>query len=64
MTDDPERGRIIEQNRALRSMGDADRRAAIDAAPNVFGFSRFIERARKVQLRNSYRNFRPDGGVA
>jgi hypothetical protein len=53
--------RLVAQNRAMRALNDADRAASIAAASNVIGFERFTIRARQVQVRDSYRRFRPGG---
>ena len=64
MMDEEVRKRIVAQNRDMRAMTESDRRTAIERASNVIGHDRFCERARHVELRNSYRSFRPDGGKA
>ncbi|WP_375382285.1 hypothetical protein [uncultured Sphingomonas sp.] len=50
------------RTKAMRLMSEADRRAAIDAAPNVIGFNRFADVARQRDLTEDYR--RPRGGGA
>lgn len=49
--------RIAVQNREMRALADGARREAIQSAPNVAGYDRFADRARQVQVRDSYRAF-------
>ena len=44
------------KNAAMRALSDDDRAEAIDASPNVFGFTVFAKRAKQVQLSESYRH--------
>ncbi len=39
----------------MRAIGEDQRRAAIDAAPNCLGYDRFSHRRRQVDMREKYR---------
>lgn len=58
MNEDPR----IAQNAAMRALSDGDRRAAIEAAGNVAGYDRFLQRSRHVQLASEYGRTPPKGG--
>lgn len=46
---------IVRQNKAMKALSDDDRRAAIDASPNVIGFARFSALSRQRDLSAGYR---------
>lgn len=52
--------------REMRALNQEDREAAIEAADNVFGYERFIEKHKQVALRAAYRKPKnPNGsGIA